>query len=61
MFSLKFNGRFELEDPDKFLYDIQELMKKNSIEYFGRIETQNLGKYIDFQKIEEPIEDKENE
>ena len=62
MYSLKFNGRFELNDPEEFLGEIQGLLKKYSVDYFGRIETQNLGDYVDFQKIEDPvIEDKKDE
>lgn len=54
MYRLKFNGNFELEDPDGFLQEMQELIRKYKVEYFGRIQTQNLGQYVDFQKIEEP-------
>lgn len=37
---------------------MQELLKKHSVEYFGRIQTENLGEYVDFQKIEEtPVEE----
>lgn len=53
MFSLTFNGRFELENPDEFLQDMQELIKKHNVEYFGQIHSENLGTYVDFQKIEE--------
>lgn len=62
MFALKFNGRFELNDPDGFLQDLQGLIQKHNVEYFGRIQTENLGNYVDFQKIEEPeITDKKDE
>jgi hypothetical protein len=53
MFALRFNGHFELKDPNEFLQDMQELIKKHSIEYYGNIHTENLGEYVDFQKIEE--------
>ena len=53
MFALRFNGHFELKDPNEFLQDMQELIKKYSIEYYGNIHTENLGEYVDFQKIEE--------
>lgn len=62
MYILRFNGRFELNDPDKFLQSLQELIKQQGVEYFGKIQTENLGEYVDFQKIEEPeIEDKKDE
>lgn len=58
MFALIFNGRFELKNPEEFLQDMQGLLKKHSAEYFGRIQTENLGEYVDFQKIEEvPVEE----
>ncbi len=56
MFSLVFKGRFELEDSDKFLQDMQELIKKYDVVFYGRIEQENLGNYIDFQKIEDEAE-----
>ena len=61
MYRLKFNGNFELEDPDGFLQEMQELIRKYKVEYFGTIHTQNLGQYVDFQKIEESVEEKQNE
>ena len=56
MFSLVFKGRFELEDSDKFLQDMQELIKKYDVVFYGRVEQENLGNYIDFQKIEDEAE-----
>lgn len=62
MFVLTFNGRFELQNPEEFLQDMRELLIKHKVEYFGNIQTENLGEYVDFQKIEdEPIEEKKNE
>lgn len=61
MFVLRFNGRFELKNPDEFLQDLQELLQKHSVEYFGRIQTENLGEYVDFQKIEETLEENKDE
>jgi len=52
MFALTFNGRFELKNPEEFLQDVRELLTKHNAEYFGRIQTQNLGEYVDFQKVE---------
>ena len=42
MFALTFNGRFELKNPEEFLQDMQELLKKHSAEYFGRIQTEKM-------------------
>ncbi len=56
MFALTFNGRFELKNPEEFIQDINELLKKHSAEYYGGIHTENLGEYVDFQKVEEPEE-----
>jgi hypothetical protein len=63
MFALTFKGRFELKNPDEFLQDMQELLKKHGVEYFGNIQTQNLGEYVDFQKVEDDsiIEEKKDE
>lgn len=62
MFVLTFNGRFELKNPEEFLQDMRELLKKHDAEYFGRIQTENLGEYVDFQKIEETsVEEKKDE
>lgn len=61
MYVLTLNGRFELDNPDEFLQGMKELMEKYKVEYFGKIQTQNLGVYVDFQKIEEPIEENKNE
>lgn len=61
MFTLTFNGRFELKDPQEFLERLQELLNKHDVAYYGQISTTNLGEYVDFQKIEEPVEEKKNE
>ena len=62
MFSLRFNGKFEVENIDDFLHDIQEVIKKHKVEYFGNIQTENLGQYVDFQKIEdEPVQEIKSE
>lgn len=53
MFALTFNGRFELKYPNEFLQDMKELLEKHDVEYFGRIQTQDLGEYVDFQKAED--------
>lgn len=53
MFNLAFNGQFELEYPNEFLADLEELKKKHNVTFFGKVITQNLGTYVDFQKIDE--------
>lgn len=60
MFSLVLEGHFELNEPEEFLQDLQELIKKHKVDYFGKTNVINLGEYIDFQKIEdEPETEKE--
>lgn len=61
MYALRFNGRFELKDPNEFLQAMQELINKFEVEYFGTIQSDNLGEYVDFQKIEDPVEQKTDE
>lgn len=61
MFALTFNGRFELKDPEKFLEDLQTILNKNDVIYYGNIHSENLGEYVDFQKIDENIEETSNE
>lgn len=64
MFSVVLDGRFELNDADEFLQDLQELIKKHNADYFGKTNIVNLGEYVDFQKIEdepEPINEKQDE
>lgn len=57
MYNLTFNGRFELENPDSFLARLKEISEIEHAEYYGNISTEDLGRYVDFQKIEEPITD----
>lgn len=65
MYALTFNGTFQLEYPNEFLADLDELKKKHNCEFFGNLGLQNLGHYVDFQKIEDSdiksVEDKPNE
>ena len=55
MFNLQFNGVFELEYPNEFLEDLEELKKKHDVHFTGRIAVQDLGHYVDYQKIEDPV------
>lgn len=62
MFVLTFNGEFQLEYPNEFLADLEELKKKHDCDFFGNIGLRDLGKYVDFQKIEDEsiVEKKES-
>ena len=60
MFALIFNGEFQLEYPNEFLVELEELKKKHNVEFFGKSVLQDLGQYVDFQKIEDNQEVKEN-
>ena len=63
MYTLTFKGYFEVEDPNKFLTELEELKKKHDAYFFGTPVLQDLGHYVDFQKedsrtvIEESKED----
>lgn len=35
---------------------MQELIKKYDVVFYGRVEQENLGNYVDFQKIEDEAE-----
>ena len=52
MYQLKLNGYFELEDPSGFLEELEELKKKYDAYFFGHPVLQDLGHYVDFQKVE---------
>lgn len=68
MYSLIFSGHFELEYPNEFLAELDGLMKKHNCDWFGHPVLQNLGNYVDFQKVEnvsenlnsEPNDDRNN-
>lgn len=52
MYTLTFNGYFEVEYPDEFLADLEELKKKHDAYFFGHPIIQDIGHYVDFQKEE---------
>ena len=56
MYSLVFNGEFQLEYPNEFLADLEELKKKHGCDFFGKPVLRDLGHYVDFQKIEDTSE-----
>ena len=53
MYNLTFNGYFELEYPNEFLAELEELKKKHDVHFIGRPILQDLGHYVDYQKQEE--------
>lgn len=61
MYQLRLNGYFELEDPNGFLEELEELKKKHDAYFFGHPVLQDLGHYVDFQKIEDVVETTSNE
>jgi len=56
MYSLVFNGEFQLNYPNEFLADLEELKKKHDCDFFGQPILRDLGTYVDFQKIEDTSE-----
>lgn len=54
MYQLQFRGYFELEDPSGFLEELEPLKKKFNAYFFGKPILQDIGHYVDFQKVEEP-------
>ncbi len=50
MYQLTFNGYFEVEYPDEFLAELEELKKKHDVYFFGQPILRDLGHYVDFQK-----------
>lgn len=56
MYQLKFNGYFEVEDPTGFMEELEVLKKKYDAYFFGNPALIDLGHYVDFQKIEDDLE-----
>jgi hypothetical protein len=54
MFNLIFDGIFELKYPTEFIEDLEKLKQKHDVHFTGNIRTQDIGEYVDFQKIEDP-------
>ena len=52
MYTLVFNGEFQLKYPNEFLADLEELKKKHNCEFFGKPILRDIGEYVDFQKVE---------
>lgn len=55
MYTLTFNGRFELEYPNEFLADLAELQKKHNCDFYGQPILRDLGHYVDFQRVEPDV------
>ena len=63
MFTLVFNGEFQLNYPNEFLTDLEELKNKHNAVFIGQPIIKNLGNYVDYQKIVETevVKDSSNE
>lgn len=55
MYAVVFNGKVETEKLEEFVKGFDNLLKETDSEFIGRIENYELARYVDYQKIEEPI------
>ena len=55
MFAVVFNGKVETEKVDEFLNGFHDLLKNTDSDFIGRVESYQLARYVDYQKIDEPI------
>lgn len=55
MFAVVFNGKIETEKLDELVNGFQKLLKDTNSEFIGRIENYELARYVDYQKVDEPI------
>lgn len=53
MFELNLKGIIELEEPEDFIKDFQELLKKYKTEFRGNSSIFKIPDYVDYQRIEE--------
>lgn len=53
MFELVLNGKIELENPDEFVKDLQELFQKYKTTFHGQNAIYKIPDYVDFQRVEE--------
>lgn len=53
MFEFVLNGKIELEIPDDFVKDFQELLKKHKTNFNGQTAIYKLPEYVDYQKVED--------
>lgn len=61
MYTLVFNGTFQLKYPNEFLAELEELKKKHDCEFFGKPILRDIGEYVDFQKIEDDPKEVNND
>lgn len=52
MFELVLNGKIELESPDEFFKELQELFKKYNTTFHGQNAIYKLPEYVDYQRVE---------
>ncbi len=55
MWAIVFNGKVETENLEEFVSEFNSLLKDTNSEFIGRIENYELARYVDYQKIEEPV------
>ena len=55
MWAVVFNGKVETENLEEFVSEFNSLLKDTNSEFIGRIENYELARYVDYQKIEEPV------
>lgn len=55
MYAIVFNGKVETEQLDQFITGFNNLLKETDSDFIGRIENYELARYVDYQKIEEPV------
>lgn len=55
MFNLILDGIFELKYPNEFLEDLDKLKEKHDAHFMGKVHVQDIGEYVDYQKIEDPV------
>lgn len=52
MYQISLKGYFELENPDKFLEDLQKVITENEADLIGQFHVYKLAPYVDYQKAD---------
>ena len=52
MYQISLKGYFETENPDKFLEDLQKVIKDDEIDLIGQFQVYKLAPYVDYQKAD---------